>query len=222
MTRDGAAAEACEWARANPCWTSTFDVPPHVVEHEIAVADADEPTTPDAEAAGWRIFATATGDKWALDIIDAATGDRAQTGGAWGPWHDTRDDAVEAGTTWAIANPTDTAVAEANELWSHVDAARRPALEADMIRAADRLDQDAADLRAELARVTRERDEARAARARDAKACAAVVIEDRWLAKREIELETILSEAKEEQKTVKRRRKELEIEKVETLSLIHI
>ena len=89
-----------------------------------------------------------------------------------------------------------------------------------MSRAADRLDQDAADLRAELARVTRERDEARAARARDAKACAAVVIEDRWLAKREIELETILSEAKEEQKTVKRRRKELEIEKVETLEAV--
>ena len=210
--------EAAIWAMQHPC-DEVFGAPEVrdiSVEVEL-VRTSYEPATPDAEAAGWRIFATATGDKWALDIIDAATGDPASLGRFW---HDTRDDAVEAGTTWAIANPTDAAVAEANELWSHVDAARRPALEADMSRAADRLDQDAADLRAELARVTRERDEARAAHARDTKACNAVAVDLAWNTKRKGELEARIADDRDELKSVVKRLKELETEVKETLEAV--
>jgi hypothetical protein len=170
--------------------------------------------------AGW-VISTEQGPtrKFEAILIDGSTGKLGALAEDFSGY-DTGDDAVEAGTTWAIANPTDAAVAEANELWSHVDAARRPALEADMSRAADRLDQDAADLRAELARVTRERDEARAAHARDTKACNAVAVDLAWNTKRKGELEARIADDKDELKGVVKRLKELETEVQETLEAV--
>ena len=196
-------AEACEYgckyARENP--TPSF----------AAVS---------AEAAGWRIFAAKLrGGKFEPVLIDAATGEEADLDGAQQP-ADTREEAIELGTTWAISNPTQAAVDKTERIWSRVDDARRPALEADMSRAADRLDRDTAELEAELARVTRERDEARAAHARDTKACNAVAVDLAWQTERKATLEARIADDKDELKGVVKRLKELETEVKQTLEAV--
>ena len=127
----------------------------------VALPDADDlgATEPDAEAAGWRIFsAKKRNGKFEPVLINATTGEEVDPDDAPGlrSSFDSPEDAIEAGTAWAIENPTQAAIEQAGMIWSHVDAARRPALDADMSRAADRLDRDTAELEAENARLARE------------------------------------------------------------------
>ena len=222
-----------------PIWQAMTSVEPelepgHFIHDDGPEDDFDDDGPEDdfdgevTEVAGWsiRIDQAPTRNSSAAGKFEAVVWDDTRTGsdedGVLPDFtgYDSPEDATDAATTWAIANPTAAAVEQTDTLWSQVDAKRRPALEADMARAADRLDRDTTDLAADLARVTRERDAALAAHARDRKACSAVAVDLTWQTERKATLEARIADDKDELKGVVKRLKELATESKETLAAV--